>query len=174
MTQSSISTAAACYAHPGRETALRCKRCERHICTSCAVGTPTGYMCKDCVRERKKIFETALWSDYLIGFGVTFFLSLFASILAGIAASFVGFYVIFFAAGIGGAAGVFISNITLRAINKRRSRALFYACAAGVAVGALPAAAIFFFFDMFAGFAIVVYAVITTPIVYSRVSGLRL
>lgn len=174
MTETSISTTTTCYAHPGRETSLRCKRCDRYICTSCAVGTPTGYMCKDCVRERKKNFDTALWSDYLIGFGITFILSLIASVLAGIAASFIGFYVIFLAAGIGGATGIFISNITLSAIKKRRSKALFYACAAGVAVGALPAAAIFFFFDPFAGFAIVVYAIITTPIVYSRVSGIRL
>ncbi|MCB0100641.1 MAG: hypothetical protein H6635_05360 [Anaerolineales bacterium] len=168
------STATTCYAHPGRETTLRCKRCEKYICTSCAVGTPTGYMCKDCVNERKKIFDTALWYDYLIGFGITFVMSLVASILAGIAASFIGFYMIFFAAAVGGAAGVFISNITLRAINKRRSKTLFYACTAGVVLGALPVALVFFFFDSFAGFAIVVFAVITTPVVYRRVSGIQL
>ncbi len=168
------SLAPTCYAHPGRETTLRCKRCDRHICTSCAVGTPTGYMCKDCINERKKVFDTALWYDYLIGFGITFVMSLIASILAGFAASFVGFYIIFFAAALGGGAGVLISNITLRAINKRRSRTLFYACAAGVALGALPVAIGFFFISPFAGFAILVYAFITTPVVYQRVSGIQL
>lgn len=168
------SLATTCYAHPGRETTLRCKRCDRYICTSCAVRTPTGYMCKDCVNERKKVFDTALWYDYLIGFGITFVMSLLSSFLAGIVANFIGFYIIFFAVALGSGAGVFISNLTLRAINKRRSKSLFYACAAGVALGALPVALGFFFFDMFAGFAILVYAVITTPIVYRRVAGIQL
>lgn len=163
-----------CYAHPGRETALRCKRCERPICPTCAVRTPTGYMCKDCVRERRKVFDTAMWYDYLVGFGITFIMSLLASILIGIAASFMSLYIFFFAAGVAGAVGVFISNITLRAINKRRSKSLFYSCAAGVALGALPVAFGFFFFNPFAGFAILVYAVITTPIVYKRVAGIQI
>lgn len=164
-----------CYNHPTRETTLRCKNCNRYICSSCAVGTPTGYMCKECIRQRKKTFDTALWYDYLIGFGITFVLSLLASILVGIASSFIGFYMIFLAAGIGGGAGVFISNLTLRAINKRRSRALFYACAAGVVLGAIPVAiGMFFYGGGFAAFAVIIYAVIVTPTVYSRVSGIQL
>jgi hypothetical protein len=164
-----------CYVHPTRETSLRCKNCERYICTSCAVGTPTGYMCKECINQRKKKFDTAVWYDYLIGFGITFILSLIASVLVGIVASFIGFFIFFLAVAIGGAAGVFISNITLRAINKRRSRTLFYACATGVVLGAIPIAIwMFFFGNWFAGFAIVVYIFIVTPIVYSRVSGIQL
>lgn len=164
-----------CYNHSTRETALRCKNCDRYICSSCAVRTPTGYMCKECINQRKKRFDTALWYDYLIGFGITFVLSLIASILVGIAASFIGFYMIFLAAGIGGAVGVFISNLTLRAINKRRSKMLFYACAAGVVLGAIPVAiGMFFFGGGFAAFSIVIYAVIVTPTVYSRVSGIQL
>jgi hypothetical protein len=132
-------------------------------------------MCKDCVRQRRKNFDTAVWSDYLIGFGVTFMLSLIASFIVGIAASYIGFYIIFLAAGIGGGAGVFISNITLRAINKRRSKALFYACATGVVLGAIPVAiGMFFFGGGFAAFAVIIYAVIVTPMVYSRVSGIQI
>lgn len=164
-----------CYAHPTRETSLRCKNCDRYICTSCAVRTPTGYMCKDCVRERRKVFDTALWYDYLIGFGITFVLSLIASFLVSLAASFIGFFIFFLAAIIGRGAGVFISNITLRAINKRRSRNLFYACATGVALGAIPVAlGMFFFGGWFAAIAVIIYAVIVTPTVYSRVSGIQL
>ena len=43
-----------CYNHPQRETVLRCNRCERPMCTSCAVLTPTGYRCKECVRGQQK------------------------------------------------------------------------------------------------------------------------
>jgi hypothetical protein len=132
-------------------------------------------MCKDCVRERKKVFDTAVWYDYLIGFGVTSILSLIASILVGVASMFIGFYIFFLAIGVAGGAGVFIANIALRAINKRRSRPLFLVCAAGVVVGAIPAAiAMAFFGGGFSFFAIVVYAVIVTPVVYSRVSGIQL
>lgn len=164
-----------CYAHPTRETTLRCKNCERYICTSCAVRTPTGYMCKDCVKQRRKSFDTALWYDYLIGFGVTFICSLMASILVGLVASFIGFFIFFLAIAIGGGAGVLISNITLKAINKRRSKALFYACAIGVVLGAIPVAIFMFFFgNLFAALAVVLYAVIVTPSVYSRISGIQL
>lgn len=164
-----------CYAHPTRETTLRCKNCDRYICTSCAVRTPTGYMCKDCVNQRRKVFDTALWYDYLIGFGITFLLSLLSSLLVGIVASFIGFFIFFLAAIIGRGAGVFISNITLRAINKRRSRNLFYACAIGVALGAIPIAiAMFFFGNWFVAIAVIIYAVIVTPTVYTRVSGIQL
>lgn len=171
----SLSTTTTCYAHPGRETTLRCKRCERYICTSCAVGTPTGYMCKDCVRERKKVFDTAEWYDYLVGFGVTFVLSLIASVLVGIVSMFIGFYILFIGAAVAGGAGVFIANVTLRAINKRRSKPLFAVCAAGVAMGAIPIAiGMFFFGGGFSLIAILLYAVIVTPIVYTRISGIQL
>src|SRR5512133_2140541 len=108
-----ISTATYCYAHPGRETTLRCKRCERPICASCAQRTPTGYLCKDCVSQHKKIFDTALWYDYLTGGGVTFILSLIASGLLAFVSSFIGFYMIFVSFAVAGGAGVFLSNVAL-------------------------------------------------------------
>lgn len=172
MTETSLTY---CYAHPGRETTLRCKRCDRYICTSCAVRTPTGYMCKDCVTERKKIFDTALWYDYPFGFGTTFMLSMIASILVGIASMYIGFYILFLGAGIAGGAGVFIANLVLKVIQKRRSRPLFFTCAAGVALGALPVGIVMVFFGGgFSLIAIVLYAVIVTPIVYSRLAGIQL
>lgn len=169
------TTTTYCYAHPTRETTLRCKKCERYICTTCAVHTPTGYMCRDCVRERRKIFDTAMWYDYLIGFGVTFVLSLIASILTGLIASFIGFYMIFIAAAIGGGTGAFIADIALRAVKKRRSRALFISCAVGVVVGALPVVLVLFFMgNMFPLLGIGIYMVVATPTVYTRISGIQL
>jgi hypothetical protein len=165
-----------CYNHPSRETMLRCKQCERPICASCAVNTPTGYMCKECINVRKKVFDTAVWYDYLIGFGVTFGLSLLASIVVTLVSSIVPFYGLFLAAATSGAAGVLIANITLRAIAKRRSKALFIACAVGIVIGALPTAlGLFFFFgSFFSLLTIVIYLVIATPLVYSRISGIQL
>lgn len=172
MTDTSVTY---CYAHPTRETSLRCRRCDRPMCASCAVRTPTGYVCKDCVRAQQKTFDTAMWYDYLIGFGVTFVLSLIASALMGLIASFLGFYMIFIAVAIGGGAGAFIADVALRAVSKRRSKALFTSCAVGVVVGALPVmVALFFIGSIMPVISIGVYIVIVTPIVYSRLAGIQL
>ena len=40
-----------CYRHPGRETGVRCQRCERPICPACMVPAPVGIQCVECVRQ---------------------------------------------------------------------------------------------------------------------------
>jgi len=37
-----------CYRHPDRETRVRCGRCDRPICTRCAMQGPVGFRCKQC------------------------------------------------------------------------------------------------------------------------------
>lgn len=59
-----------CANHPGVETSLRCNKCGKPICARCAIRTPTGYRCKECVRGQQKIFETAEWYDYALGFAI--------------------------------------------------------------------------------------------------------
>ena len=48
-----------CYVHPTRETSLRCNNCDRPICAACAVRTPTGYRCRECVKRQQKVFDTS-------------------------------------------------------------------------------------------------------------------
>lgn len=40
----------ACYRHPDRATALRCTRCERHICGDCMRTAAVGQHCVDCAQ----------------------------------------------------------------------------------------------------------------------------
>jgi hypothetical protein len=132
-------------------------------------------MCKDCVRERKKVFDTAMWYDYLIGFGVTFVLSIIASILTALISNFIGFYGLIAAFFISGGAGALIADIALRAVKKRRSKALFVSCAAGVVAGALLVILILFITGrLFGLLGIGIYIVVAAPTVYARISGIQL
>jgi len=164
-----------CYVHPGRETSLRCKRCEKPICASCAQRTPTGYLCKECVNQHKKIFDTALWYDYLLGLGATSILSFIAGGLLVLISSFAGFFMIFISFAVAGGAGVFMSNVALRVTGKRRSRWLFITCAAGVVLGVLPMVLYLFLSSgMYPIIMILIYLVVATSTVYTRLTGIQL
>ena len=163
-----------CYVHPNRETALRCNNCNRPICASCAVRTPTGYRCKECVRERQKAFDTAEWYDYALGFIVAAFLSGVGAFLVTLIGS-IGFFGLLIISAGASTVGVVISEGVRRVTRRRRSRPLFITVAAGVVIGALPV----ILFQLIAGnmFGIVfqvIYLVIVTPIVYTRLSGIQL
>jgi len=174
-----------CYVHPNRPTTLRCNRCERPICAEDAVRTPTGYRCRQCIREQQKVFDTAVWSDYIIAFVSAGIGSAIASVLVLLASQFFfGILVLFLAP----AAGGVIGNIVLRFIRNRRSRTLFLTAAIGMVAGALPALIVFSLpallgilaggFRGIAGLlpAIweVVYLFMAVPAAYTQISGIRL
>ena len=168
------STNLYCYVHPTRETSLRCNNCERPICAQCAVRTPTGYRCKECVRERQKTFETAEWYDFVFGFLIAAVLSAIAAFLVTLIGG-IGFFGWFLIAAGAPAAAVAIAEGVRRVTNRRRSRPLFLTVAAGVILGALPVILIQVLRgDLFGILFQVIYLVLATPVVYTRLSGIQL
>lgn len=48
-----------CYRHPGRESHLRCTRCDRYICPDCMRDAAVGHQCVECVAEGNKSVRPA-------------------------------------------------------------------------------------------------------------------
>jgi len=168
------STTLYCYVHPNRETSLRCNNCNRPICASCAVRTPTGYRCRECVRERQKTFDTSEWYDYILGFIVAAVLSAVATFLVSLIGGigFFGWIIIFAGAP---TAAVMIAEAVRLVTGRHRSRPLFITVAAGVVLGALPVILIQVLRgDLFGIVFQVIYLIIATPVVYTRLSGIQL
>lgn len=167
-----------CYAHPQRETLLRCNRCERPMCQSCAVLTPTGYRCKECVRGQQKIFDTTRWWDYPLAVVTAGGLSYVGSLIAGI----FGFFTILVAP----AAGMIIAEAVRFVVRKRRSKTLTLLAAAATLIGAIvtPLYQLLLslvFISSGQGLTLLlgllwpaVYAVLVTSTVYYRLKGIRL
>lgn len=163
-----------CANHPNRETRLRCNRCDKYICSECAVPTPTGYRCRECVRGQRKTFETAKSPDYLIAFVVAALLSA----LGGWLSSYLGFFTIFLAP----TAGSIIAEAVRRTTGRRRSPLLFQVGAVGVALGAAPFVVLplFLLFTQGSGMSLLgviwplVYASLAASTTYYRLSAINI
>ncbi len=121
-----------CTVHPTIATNLRCNRCGRPMCTKCAVRTPVGYRCRECVREQQDTFFTAHIWDYLIAAGVALVMSFFAAMFI----SWIRFFLL--AIFLSPAAGGVIGTVVMRLTGKRRGRHTAWVVGAAVIMGALP------------------------------------
>lgn len=121
-----------CYRHPDRETLLTCNRCGKPICTECAVLTPTGYRCPDCIRGQQKNFDTTKTSDYLVAVLVSGGLAVLARVLLSLV-PFIGFFLIL----IGPMVGMFIARAVQWAVKRRRSKLLHQVTTAAAVIGSL-------------------------------------
>lgn len=119
-----------CHIHRDRETGLRCNRCDKYICATCAVRVPTGYRCKECIREQSRVYDSAQVQDYILAFVVASILSFIGSLIA----QMIGFFILFIAP----MAGMVISEAVRKVVNRRRSKTLFQVATIAVVLGGLP------------------------------------
>lgn len=166
-----------CANHPDRETSLRCNRCGKPICVSCAVQTPVGYRCKECIRGQQAVFETA----GALRLGVAALIAAFGAGIGIFLLGFLGFWGLLLAPVIGGG----IAELTRRAVRRRHSRRLPVAAAAGAVAGVLIYALYRYApllllggFDLGRfGFGLlwpVVHSVLMIGALYARLRGIRL
>ncbi len=161
-----------CTWHPDRETYLRCNRCDKPMCIDCAVKTPTGYRCKECVRGQQKIFETAITQDYVFGI----LIALVLGYIGGLLATRISFFVIFVAPFAGG----IIAEAVRKVIQRRRSKRLFQAVTAAAVLGGLISAAplllglLFGSINLFGIIWMSVYLVLMTSALYYRLAGIQI
>lgn len=125
-----------CEIHPDRETELRCNKCNRYMCAQCAVQTPVGYRCQQCVRQVDDKFFNVGSNDYLIVLGTAVGLSM----VGGFIAKLFGFLLLTIFIGI--FAGGVIVEMCQRAIQGRRGRNMAEYATAGVVIGGLLGGAI--------------------------------
>ncbi|MDF1501195.1 MAG: B-box zinc finger protein [Anaerolineales bacterium] len=118
-----------CANHPNRETTLRCNRCEKPICAQCAVLTPVGYRCRECVRGQQKVFNTSRSFDFPIAAGTAFILVGFATAVL----DFLGFWGLFIAPVVGGG----VAEVIRWMVRRRRHQYLPLLTAVAGALGVL-------------------------------------
>jgi hypothetical protein len=121
-----------CAVHPTVETTLRCNKCGRYMCTRCAVRTPVGYRCKECVHQQQDVFFSATQRDYLIAAGVSFALSIPISYIIP-RIFLLGVLILSIPA------GALITEVVHRAVGRRRGRYTWIVVAGGIIAGALVA-----------------------------------
>lgn len=124
-----------CANHPNVETLLRCNKCNKPICTKCAVRTAVGFRCKECIRAQQGIYYNAETWDNPIALIVSLVVTLIATPIAGRLLGAFGFLGIIFALVIGSGAGGLLAQIIRTAVSRRRGRLLPYFALTGIILG---------------------------------------
>lgn len=162
-----------CANHPEVETYLRCNKCNKPICLQCAVQTPVGYRCKECVRAQQDVYFNGTTSDNLVALAVAFGVVTVATPIVGFFLSAFGFLSFIIAFVAGGAAGSALAQIVRRAVGRRRSRTMRWFAFAGILLGVITGsliAILFLGFNPMGAIAVWIFVVLA---IVSALSFLR-
>jgi hypothetical protein len=120
-----------CINHPNVETYLRCNKCGKPICAKCAVRTPVGYRCRQCVNAQQQVF----YADFRpVHYLVAAVVALPLALVAGWLIPSLGWYAII----LGPLAGGGIAEVARWAIGRRRGPYTWLVVCGCIIVGALP------------------------------------
>jgi hypothetical protein len=118
-----------CENHPNVETSLRCNRCAKPICTRCAVRTPVGYRCKECVRSQQRVYYDEFGpAQYAVAAAV----ALPLSFLAGWLIPQLGWFAIF----LGPLTGTVIARAVRWAVRRKRGEYTWLVVCGSIVLGA--------------------------------------
>ncbi len=95
-----------CYRHPDRETWVSCGRCDRPICTRCAMQGPVGLRCRDCGKPAFDPLTSVKPVPAALGVGV----ALAGGVITALIASRMGFFSILLS--------WFAGSIIVQAVNR--------------------------------------------------------
>jgi hypothetical protein len=123
-----------CYRHPDRETWVRCGRCDRPICTRCAMQGPVGMRCRDCGKPVRDPLTAMTPRQALGGAAV--------AVGGGAIVAFIALEIGFFGILIGYFGGRFIAEMLERAIGYKRGPMAMLVIGGGIALGAVLGTAI--------------------------------
>lgn len=104
-----------CVNHPNVGTYLRCNKCGQPICAKCAVLTPVGYRCRDCINTQQRVFYADFRPIYYL---VAAAVALPLALVAGWLIPSLTWYAII----LGPLAGGGIAEVVRRAIGRRRGQ----------------------------------------------------
>jgi hypothetical protein len=124
-----------CAVHPDRETSLRCNKCERLMCSQCAVQTPVGYRCRECINQIQAGFYNANQADMIITFAVTAVLTGIGGVIVAAVNVWILFVII-----IGFPFGGFVAEMAMRLTKRKRARNSAVIAAGGAVVGGFAGA----------------------------------
>jgi hypothetical protein len=116
-----------CYRHPDRETRISCGRCERPICTRCAMQGPVGFRCKTCGTLANDPLSTIRPAQGLLGLAIAFGLGLVTAYIAGR----IGFFSII----VSFIAGGFVAEAVTRVIGWKRGTTILLIVLGGIIAG---------------------------------------
>lgn len=128
-----------CYRHPDRETWVRCGRCDRPICTSCAMQGPVGSRCRQCGKLAFDPLTSFTPAQLAIGIAT----AVGGGLVGGFIAARIGFFSIFVSYFAGGLIADFVS----RATGYKRGPVMVAIVFGGMAAGILAGAAIGFWVE---------------------------
>jgi hypothetical protein len=128
-----------CYRHPDREVWIRCGRCDRPICTQCAMQGPVGFRCKQCGKLAFDPLTSFTPRQLLLGSAT--------AILAGVATGFIATRIGFFSIFVAYFAGGIIAEAITRVTGYKRGPVMMAIVFGGLALGTLVGAGAAFWLE---------------------------